>query len=168
MIALEDGLKQVMWPDHCVQGTHGAEFHANLVRDEAKDVVVQKGMHSHIDSYSAFFDNNKQHKTELDDILKKHGITEVYIGGLALVCCIVRSVCIRHAILLTRALSIQRHDDAQQDYCVQYSARDAAELGYKTFVIEDASRGIAQDTISECKTLMDNAGVKLIKSADIQ
>lgn len=56
----------------------------------------------------------------------------------------------------------------KQDYCVQYSARDAADLGYKTFVVEDASRGIAQDTIDEAKTLMEKAGVKLIKSTDIQ
>jgi len=59
-----------MWPIHCVQNTNGAEFHKNLDRHE-KDIVVRKGTSTRVDSYSAFFDNNKLQKTDLEEILKK-------------------------------------------------------------------------------------------------
>lgn len=102
------------------------------------DVVVTKGSNPKVDSYSGFFDNNKKEKTQLDSVLKKAGITEVYICGLAL------------------------------DYCVQYTAIDAAELGYKTYLVMDGCKGISNDTSKEAITNMKKAGVSFISSKDVQ
>jgi len=74
--------KQMMWPDHCVQGSRGSEFHAEIhVPDHAK--VVLKGTNKEVDSYSAFMDNKHGHNTELDPLLKEQGITDIYLVGLA-------------------------------------------------------------------------------------
>lgn len=136
VITLEDGTTQVMWPDHCVQGTKGTEFHDELVRSE-NDIVVQKGMNYKVDSYSGFFDNNRKEKTNLDQILKQAGITEVYVCGLA------------------------------WDYCVSFTALDAVDLGYKTYFIKDASRGISENTIKDATKNMENKNVSLIESNSI-
>ncbi|EFA75011.1 nicotinamidase [Heterostelium album PN500] len=106
---------QVMWPDHCVQGTHGSDINSSL-HCESTDVIVLKGQNKQIDSYSAFYDNDHKNKTELDDVLKSKNIKEVYVCGLA------------------------------TDYCVSYTALDAVSAGYKTYFLEDASRGVAPDT----------------------
>lgn len=90
-----------------------------------------------VDSYSGFFDNSKESKTELDSVLKQHSITQVYVAGLA------------------------------TDYCVQYTARDAAALGYETFFIADASRGISAQGVEAALQLMKNAGVQIVQSSQI-
>ncbi len=82
-----NGIPQFMWPDHCVQGTFGADFHPDLNRDKVTH-IVQKGTHTDFDSYSAFQDNNHFVKTGLDDFLKYHNIQLVEIVGLALDYCV--------------------------------------------------------------------------------
>lgn len=105
------GLPQVMWPDHCVQWTGGAQFHPGL---DTKRIarVFPKGTDATIDSYSGFFDNGKRKATGLGDWLKAKGVTEVLICGLA------------------------------TDYCVKATAIDAAQLGFRTVLVEDACRGV--------------------------
>ncbi|WP_407481296.1 bifunctional nicotinamidase/pyrazinamidase [Elizabethkingia meningoseptica] len=87
-----NGIPQFMWPDHCVQGTSGADFHPALNKDKATH-IIQKGKNSEIDSYSAFQDNNHFMKTGLADFLKYHDIQLVEIAGLALDYC-VRATCL--------------------------------------------------------------------------
>jgi nicotinamidase/pyrazinamidase len=82
-----DGLPQVLWPDHCVQGTHGAEFHEEL-HEELIGRVVQKGLDPRIDSYSGFFDNGRRKQTGLDAMLKSEGVSDVYLMGLATDYCV--------------------------------------------------------------------------------
>jgi len=82
-----NGAPQFMWPDHCVQGTFGAEFHKDLDRSKVTH-IVQKGKNPEIDSYSGFQDNNHFMKTDLDDYLKFHDIQLVEIVGLALDYCV--------------------------------------------------------------------------------
>lgn len=106
-----DGLEQILWPDHCVQGTFGAEFHRDLDLSRIAR-AVRKGNDPAIDSYSAFFDNGQRKSTGLEDYLHATNTTEVFITGLA------------------------------TDYCVLWSARDAARLGFRTNVIRDACRGV--------------------------
>jgi len=85
------GLPQVLWPDHCVQGSDGAEFVQSL--NLPTDVhVFQKGMHQEVDSYSAFFDNGRRHTTGLADFLREKGVSEVFILGLATDYCVKFSV----------------------------------------------------------------------------
>jgi len=105
------GLEQILWPDHCVQGSHGAELHRDLDRSRI-DEIVRKGTDPAIDSYSTFFDNGRRKSTGLENHLREREITDVYIGGLA------------------------------TDYCVLWSARDAVSLGFRTFVVSDACRGV--------------------------
>jgi len=106
-----NGLRQILWPDHCVQHSHGAEFHRDLDRSRI-DRIVQKGTDPVIDSYSTFFDNGRRKSTGLEDYLREHDITDVYLGGLA------------------------------TDYCVLWSARDAVSLGFRTHVVAGACRGV--------------------------
>ncbi|MBF0387546.1 MAG: bifunctional nicotinamidase/pyrazinamidase [Candidatus Omnitrophica bacterium] len=106
-----NGLDQILWPDHCVQGTQGAEFVKGLdVKRIAR--VFQKGMDKGVDSYSGFFDNGHKNATGLGDYLKQQKVTEVYVVGLA------------------------------TDYCVKFTALDAVGLGFKTFLITDACKGV--------------------------
>ncbi|GHC52179.1 bifunctional nicotinamidase/pyrazinamidase [Neogemmobacter tilapiae] len=102
---------QVLWPRHCVQGSKGAEFHPALRTDPAQ-LIIRKGFRAGIDSYSAFFENDKVTATGLDSYLRNRGISHVTLVGLAL------------------------------DYCVAYSAVDAAKLGYGVTVLESACRAI--------------------------
>jgi nicotinamidase/pyrazinamidase len=137
VIKLNDGTDQVMWPTHCVQGTKGAQFHSELIVDYKSDIVIQKGTNDQVDSYSGFFDNNQKQQTELDNVLKKHGITHVYIGGIAL------------------------------DVCVKYTALDAIRLGYNTFLIEDACRGLGEEQNQKALAEMRDAGVHIINSTQL-
>ena len=105
---------QVLWPDHCVQGTPGAAFHRGLAVPHA-ELVIRKGYHRAIDSYSAFHENDRVTKTGLAGYLRERGFERVFIAGLAL------------------------------DFCVRYSAEDAAEEGFAVVVIEDACRAIDLD-----------------------
>jgi nicotinamidase/pyrazinamidase len=122
---------QVLWPDHCVQNTSGAEFHPDLQADKA-DHVLRKGFRAGIDSYSAFFENDRETETGLDDFLREKGITAVTIVGLA------------------------------TDFCVQYTALDAVHLGYKVTVLEHACRGIdLNGSLEDARLSMLEAGVVL-------
>ncbi len=135
-ITLSDGTQQVMWPDHCVQGTHGSDIHKDIDATRI-DHIVLKGQNPQVDSYSAFFDNNHLQKTEMDKILKEHGIKNIYVLGLA------------------------------RDYCVRWTAIDGQKLGYKTYFIWDATKPVdsaSDDAI--LKELKDNK-IEIIKAKDL-
>ena len=103
--------EQVLWPDHCVQGTPGAAFHPEL-RTEGADLVLRKGFRPGIDSYSAFFENDRTTPTGLAGYLRERGVERVVLTGLA------------------------------TDFCVGFSALDALASGFETVVLEDLCRGI--------------------------
>ena len=122
---------QVLWPDHCVQGTDGAAFHAGLNTDAA-DMIIRKGYNSGIDSYSAFFENDHKTPTGLEGYLRTRGITTLTMVGLA------------------------------TDFCVHFSAVDAAKLGFDVTVLEGACRAIDMDgSLAAARAAMQGAGVKL-------
>jgi nicotinamidase/pyrazinamidase len=102
---------QILWPDHCVQGTRGAEFRGDLDVPHAA-LVIRKGFRPHIDSYSAFYENDRTTPTGLAGYLRERGLERIVVAGLAL------------------------------DFCVRYSAEDARREGFDVVVIEDACRGI--------------------------
>ncbi|RBW54870.1 bifunctional nicotinamidase/pyrazinamidase [Ruegeria sp. A3M17] len=121
---------QVLWPDHCVQGTDGAEFHPDL--NTHADLVIRKGFRRGIDSYSAFFENDQKTPTGLDGYLKSRGITKLTMVGLA------------------------------TDFCVHFSAVDAARLGFDVTVRMDACRAIDMDgSLAAAMAAMRAAGVTL-------
>ncbi len=103
--------QQILWPDHCVQGTTGAQFHDGLQIPHA-ELVLRKGFRSVIDSYSAFYENDRKTPTGLAGYLRERGLTRIFVAGLAF------------------------------DFCVRYSAEDARREGFSVTVIEDACRGI--------------------------
>ncbi|HLH94731.1 MAG TPA: bifunctional nicotinamidase/pyrazinamidase [Xanthobacteraceae bacterium] len=103
--------EQTLWPDHCVQGTAGAELHSGLQLPSA-ELVLRKGYNRGIDSYSAFYENDRATHTGLAGYLRERGFARVFLAGLAL------------------------------DYCVRFSAEDARREGFEVFVIEEACRGI--------------------------
>jgi nicotinamidase/pyrazinamidase len=105
---------QVLWPDHCVQDTPGAALHRALHIPHAA-LVVRKGIDRMIDSYSAFYENDRTTPTGLIGYLRERGVARVYLAGLAF------------------------------DFCVRYSAEDARREGFGVFVVEDACRGIDVD-----------------------
>ncbi|WP_456325069.1 bifunctional nicotinamidase/pyrazinamidase [Desulfonauticus submarinus] len=82
-----NGIMQILWPDHCIQNSKGADFHPHLNRQKITEVVY-KGTDPLIDSYSGFFDNAKQKQTKLDDFLKKHNIKKIFLVGLATDYCV--------------------------------------------------------------------------------
>ena len=123
---------QVLWPNHCVQGTFGAEFHKDLDTTKA-NIIIRKGYRKQIDSYSAFYENDKKTLTGLDGFLKQNNIKKVYLCGLAL------------------------------DFCVYYSAVDAKTLGYDTYVILDATKAIdLDDSKNKSLKDMESKNVNLI------
>ncbi|TFL18832.1 bifunctional nicotinamidase/pyrazinamidase [Jannaschia formosa] len=122
---------QVLWPDHCVQGTGDAAFHPGLDTDRAR-AVIRKGMNPAIDSYSAFFENDRTTPTGLEGLLRTLGVTDVTLVGLA------------------------------TDFCVTYSALDAARLGFRATVREDLTRAIDLDgSLAAARDEMRAAGVAL-------
>jgi nicotinamidase/pyrazinamidase len=128
---------QVLWPVHCVQGTGGAAFHPDLATDPA-DLVVRKGFRSHIDSYSAFFENDHETRTGLDGYLRERGVTKVVLAGLA------------------------------TDFCVRFSAVDAAKLGFEVSVVIDACRAIDLDgSLAAAWADMTEHGVRAVHIADL-
>ena len=128
-----NGLPQVLWPDHCVQETFGAEFSARL--DTKKiEAIFRKGMDKNIDSYSGFFDNGKKKATGMGDYLKGRGITEVYVTGLA------------------------------GDFCVNYTAVDALELGFESTIITDATRAIDAENFKKVIESFKEKGGRAIKN----
>jgi nicotinamidase/pyrazinamidase len=122
---------QVLWPDHCVQGSTGAAFHSDLRTDA--DLIIRKGFRSAVDSYSAFFENDQTTPTGLEGYLRTRGITKLTMVGLA------------------------------TDFCVNFSAVDAARLGFDVSVDLSACRAIDMDgSLPAALDAMRNAGVKLI------
>jgi nicotinamidase/pyrazinamidase len=126
---------QTLWPDHCVQGTAGAEFHRDLAWTKA-ELVIRKGFRKAIDSYSAFYENDRATPTGLAGYLRERGLTRLVLVGLA------------------------------TDFCVAYSALDAARLGFDTTVALDASRAIdLGGSLAAAEVQMREAGVELTESA---
>ena len=122
---------QVLWPDHCVQGSDGAAFHPGLKTDRA-DLVIRKGFRTGIDSYSAFFENDRTTPTGLEGYLRTRGISQLTFVGLA------------------------------TDFCVNFSAVDAAGLGFDVSVLQSACRGIDLDgSLAAALSGMEEAGVTL-------
>ncbi|MEX2604742.1 MAG: bifunctional nicotinamidase/pyrazinamidase [Gracilimonas sp.] len=120
---------QVLWPDHCVQGTKGAEFHPDL-KTNPTQVIVRKGFREHIDSYSAFFENDHETVTGLHGYLQERNVDELVITGLA------------------------------TDFCVKWTGLDAAKLGYKVTLIKNAVRGIdINGSVDAAMKEMKEAGV---------
>jgi nicotinamidase/pyrazinamidase len=132
------GLEQVLWPVHCVQHTPGAEFHPDLDRSRIQ-AVFRKGVDPEVDSYSGFFDNGRRRSTGLDEYLRREGVEEIYICGLA------------------------------TDYCVRWTALDAVRLGLRSWVIEDACRGVElrPGDVAAAWQEMIQAGVHLILSQNL-
>lgn len=123
---------QVLWPDHCVQGSKGAEFHPDLNIEQA-NAIIRKGSNPFIDSYSAFFENDRKTPTGLDGYLKSLEIEKISLVGLA------------------------------TDFCVNYSAQDAANLGYKVSVLEKMCRAIdLNGSLAAAKSEMQDCGVEFI------
>ncbi len=128
---------QVLWPDHCVQGSHGAALHAQLVLPRAQ-LVLRKGFHAGVDSYSAFEEADHATPTGLGGYLQQRGITSVFLAGLA------------------------------TDFCVAASAMDARKYGLQAYVIEDATRAIDLDgSLARAWANMAAQGVQRIQSSDI-
>ncbi len=122
---------QVLWPDHCVQGTKGAAFHPDLSTEPA-DLIIRKGANPAIDSYSAFFENDRTTPTGLEGYLRTRGVERLVLTGLA------------------------------TDFCVAYSALDAARLGFAAEVRLDACRAIDLDgSLGAALDQMRAAGVTL-------
>lgn len=123
---------QVLWPDHCLQGSKGAAFHAGLNTDRA-DLVIRKGFRPAIDSYSAFFENDHATPTGLEGYLRTRGLTKLTMVGLA------------------------------TDFCVNYSAVDAAKLGFEVTVVQDLCRAIDLDgSLAAARSAMQSSGVMLV------
>ena len=128
---------QVLWPDHCVQGTTGAEISRDIAIPHA-ELIVRKGFHKNVDSYSAFVEADQKTFTGLAGYLKERELVRVFIAGLA------------------------------TDFCVAWSAMDARRAGFETFVLDDASRGIDnRGSLAAAWAAMDKAGVKKVKSDDL-
>ena len=128
---------QTLWPDHCIQGSKGAEFHPALHLPRA-ELILRKGFRPQIDSYSAFFENDRITPTGLAGYLEERNLTRVFLAGLA------------------------------YDYCVGYSALDARRVGLQAFVIRDACRAIDLDgSVAKIEAQFANAGVMLIESAEL-
>ena len=126
--------KQVLWPNHCVQGSRGAEFHPDLETIHT-NVTIRKGFRPEIDSYSAFFENDKATDTGLKGYLDSLGISTVFICGLA------------------------------TDFCVKWTALDSIKSGYNTYLICDATKGIDIDnSVQTSMKEMYDAGVEFILS----
>ena len=128
---------QVMWPDHCVQGTDDAALVKGLNLPNA-ELIIRKGFHNDVDSYSAFEEADRKTSTGLAAYLKARGIDTVFICGLA------------------------------TDFCVAWTAMDARKAGFTAYVVEDAARGIdLNGSLAEAWKQMTAAGVKRIKSWEV-
>ena len=120
---------QILWPDHCVQGTQGAAFRGDLQIPHA-ELVLRKGYHRNIDSYSAFYENDRTTHTGLAGYLRERGFTRVFLAGLAF------------------------------DFCVRYSCEDAKREGFEVVVVEDACRGIdVAGSMQATRRLFDAIGI---------
>lgn len=134
------GEQQVLWPDHCIQGSGGAELHPGIDWNRA-NVIVRKGMNPKVDSYSGFRDNvgpdGKRPSTGLAGYLRERGIEDVFVCGLA------------------------------RDVCAQWTAEDAAAAGFNTRFIWDLTRPVTYDTDEQTRQALDRAGAWVIEAADL-
>lgn len=129
---------QTLWPVHCVQGSDGARFHAGLHLPQA-ELILRKGFHADIDSYSAFFENDRVTPTGLASYLRERGLKRIFLAGLA------------------------------YDYCVAYSALDARRLNLPVVVIRDACRAIDLDgSVARMEAEFAKSGVTVIESPEIE
>ena len=129
--------EQVLWPTHCVQGTRDAALHDELCVPQAQ-LIIRKGFHRDVDSYSAFMEADRRTSTGLSAYLKARGISKLYLCGLA------------------------------TDYCVAWSAQDARAAGFEATVIEDACRAIdLNGSLARAWADMAAAGVGRVQSTDI-
>jgi nicotinamidase/pyrazinamidase len=128
---------QTLWPDHCVQGSIGAEFHPSLQLTRA-ELILRKGFRPQIDSYSAFFENDRTTATGLAGYLRERSLTRVFLAGLA------------------------------YDFCVGYSALDARRLGFEAIILRDACRAIdLNGSVAEIEAKFAEAGVVLLESGQV-
>jgi nicotinamidase/pyrazinamidase len=126
--------EQTLWPDHCVQRTPGAAFHPQLVTERA-ELVIRKGFRPAIDSYSAFFENDRRTPTGLAGYLRERGLQRIFLAGLA------------------------------TDFCVHYSAVDARRLGFDTLVVEAGCRAIdLAGSLDTAWAAMTAAGVQRVSN----
>jgi nicotinamidase/pyrazinamidase len=126
--------RQTLWPDHCVQDTPGAAFHRDLHLPHA-ELVLRKGFRQSIDSYSAFYENDRQTPTGLASYLRERGFTRVFLAGLA------------------------------TDFCVHYSAVDARREGFAAVLVEDGCRAIdLEGSLADAMAKMRAAGVEFVTS----
>lgn len=123
---------QMLWPDHCVQGTKGAEFRLPEAILNKAQLIIRKGFRPEIDSYSAFLENDQKTSTGLAGYMQARGLKRAVFAGLA------------------------------TDYCVGFSALDARKLGFEAAVVLDACRGIAEETVAQKIEEMRAAGVEII------
>jgi len=130
--------EQILWPDHCVQGTEGASFHPNLDLKPVS-VIIRKGFNKSLDSYSAFFENDRKTKTGLEGYLRCLNIENVIMGGIA------------------------------TDYCVFYSAMDCKNSGFNTIVVSDAVRavGFPENSAENAVLKMKSIGVEFLTSQEL-
>jgi nicotinamidase/pyrazinamidase len=128
----------MLWPNHCVQGSNGAAFHADL---DLKPVslIIRKGSRKDLDSYSAFFENDRCTSIGLEGGIKQMNVETVIIGGLA------------------------------TDYCVFYSAMDSRRLGFNTIVVSDAVKGVGipEGSVESAVEAMKSSGIKFLSSVEI-
>jgi nicotinamidase/pyrazinamidase len=128
---------QVLWPDHCVWDTHGAEFSAEIELPHTQ-LVIRKGYHEVVDSYSGFQEADRKTKTGLEGYLRERKFKRLFIAGLA------------------------------TDFCVNWTAVDSARAGFETYVIEDACRAIdTSGSLAQAWADMNTVGVKRIVAGDI-
>lgn len=128
---------QTLWPDHCVRGSKGAEFHPTLNLPQA-ELVLRKGFRLEIDSYSAFFENDRVTPTGLAGYLEERGLNRVFFAGLA------------------------------YDFCVGYSALDARRLGLSAIILKEACRAIGLNgSVERIEAEFDSAGVMVVDGADV-
>ncbi len=134
--------QQVLWPDHALQGSANAELHRDLDLTKV-EVIIRKGFHPQIDSYSTFFENDRQTATGLDGWLRQRGFRRVFLAGLA------------------------------TDFCVAWSAEDAVRLGYQVVAVMDACRGIGvptengRTTMDDARQRLAGLGVRMISSEEL-
>ena len=122
---------QILWPDHCIQGTKGSEFHQDLNTRRA-NMIIRKGYRKNIDSYSAFFENDKKTSTGLNGFLKDLSIKDIFLCGLAF------------------------------DYCVLYSAIDAKKLGFSPIIISSCCRSINNnESENAAKTILNKLNIDI-------
>ena len=132
----------MLWPDHAIQGSPNAALHRDLDLTRV-EVIIRKGFHRDIDSYSTFFENDRRTATGLDGWLRQRGFRRIFLAGLA------------------------------TDFCVAWSAEDAARLGYQVMVIEDACRGIGvplgggRTTMEQACERLTRLGVQMVSSGEL-